>query len=66
MSGIRFFYALAREWTLKEDIQEPPAKRVRLKLKQENILSSIIVSVQATKIQRERMFSMANSLAHTK
>lgn len=60
------FYALAREWTLEEDIQEPPAMRARLKLKQENILSSIIVSVQATKIQRERMFSMANSLAHTK
>ena len=40
--------------------------RVGLRLKQRKILSDKVVSVQATKKTEERMFLMANSLAHTK
>ena len=40
--------------------------RVGLRLKQRNILPDKMVSVQATKKTEERMFLMANSLAHTK
>ena len=57
--------ALAKERQTKSDVQQPPAMRVGLKLKQRNILSDIMVIVQATK-KEERMFLMANSLAHTK
>ena len=44
-----FANALAREREPKAFVQKPPAMRVRLKLKQRNILSGILVSVQATK-----------------
>ena len=47
-------------------IEKPPAMRVGLRLKQRKILSDKMVSVQATKKTEERMFLMANSLAHTK
>ena len=40
--------------------------RVGLRLKQRNILSDKMVSVEATQKTEERMFLMANSLAHTK
>jgi len=58
--------ALAAEPLPKAVAQQPPAMRVRLELKQRNILSGRIVKVQATKIKTERMFHMSNSLAHTK
>ena len=37
----------------KERAQQPPAMRVRLKLKQGTLLSGIIVIVQATKKRKE-------------
>ena len=53
--------ALARERQPKADDQEPPAKRVRLKLKQKNILSDIVVSVQATK-QKQKGCSLGQTV----
>ena len=60
-----FIIALATEALTQSGVQEPPAMRVRLKLKQRNTQSGKMVSVQATK-KTEGMFLMANSLAHTK
>jgi len=59
------FIALATEALTQSGVQEPPAMRVRLKVKQRNTQSGKMVSVQATK-KTEGMFLMANSLAHTK
>ena len=60
-----YIIALATEPLTVSGVQEPPAMRVGIKLKQRNTQSGKMVSVQATK-KTEGMFLMANSLAHTK
>ena len=58
--------ALAIERQPKAAAQQPPAMREGLKLKQRDILSAIMVCVQAAKVKSERMSLMANRLTHTK
>ena len=67
------FNALAKNFRFFAKVQEPPAMRVRLKLKRRNILSGIkehpfwyTGECSSHQTKTERMFLMANSLAHTK
>jgi len=48
------FSALASERSPKVSAQQPPAMRVGLKLKQRDILSVIMVIVQATKTKNRK------------
>ena len=57
MPQVLLISALAKERDGERHLaQQPPAMRVGLKLKQKNILSSILVIVQVTNYSQERMF----------
>ena len=55
--GLSFLLVLKQKEPPSEGAQQPPAMRVGLKLKQRNILSGKMVSVQATKKQKKGCFS---------